>query len=62
MSEALTFFHQLRGDVNKIHQGRVQRVADLARGFAVHGLRRALPTTLGRHLRMKVRSKKISYV
>lgn len=53
LSEAL-MFDQLRGDVDQIHQGRLQRAAHLPGGVALHGLRRALPATLGRHLRMKV--------
>lgn len=46
--------HQLRGDINKIHSGCVQRVADLPRGVTLHGVRRVVLTTLGWHLRMKV--------
>lgn len=53
LSEAL-ILDQLRGDVDEIHQGRLQRAADLPGGVALHGLRRALPATLGWHLRMKV--------
>ncbi|KAF1386787.1 hypothetical protein PFLUV_G00098510 [Perca fluviatilis] len=44
---------RLRGDLNKIHQGRLQRAADLPRGFTFHGLRCAVLTTLGWHLCMK---------
>lgn len=47
-------FDQLRGDVDEIHPGRLQGAADLLGGVALHGLRRALPATLGGHLRMKV--------
>lgn len=52
-SEAL-MFDQLRGDVDEIHQGRLQGAAHLPGGVTLHGLRRALPATLGGHLRMKV--------
>lgn len=49
--------HQLRGDVNKVHQGRLQRAADLPRGVPLHGLWRAVPSTLGWHLCIKVHLK-----
>ncbi|KAK5867296.1 hypothetical protein PBY51_011801 [Eleginops maclovinus] len=44
---------RLRGNVNKIHQGRLQRAADLPSGFTFYGLWSAVLTTLGWHLCIK---------
>lgn len=49
---------QIRGDIDKIHQGRLQGAANLLGGFAFHGFRCALPAPLGGHLCMKVSFRK----
>lgn len=56
MNKPLTF-HQLRGDVNKVHEGCLQGAADFPRGFSFHGLRCAVLTAVGWHLCMKVHFK-----
>ncbi|KAJ8272207.1 hypothetical protein COCON_G00110660 [Conger conger] len=46
---------RLRGDLYKVHTGRVQGAAHLPGGLPVHGLRCAVPAPLGGHIRLTVK-------
>lgn len=45
---------QIWSNIHEVHARSVQRAADFSGGVALHGLRRSVPLTVGRHLCLKV--------